>query len=248
VWVTKVLDAINPTRQDTFLEVGPGRGALTRPLAERAAHVVAVEIDRDLAAALANENIPNLRVIQSDFLELGLETALKDERQPLRVAGNLPYNVSSPILFMLLKAAKGGQFFSDATLMLQKEVADRLAARPGAKDYGALAIQVALTADVNQMLTLPPGAFRPAPKVTSAVVRLRFRPPAFDVGDVEVFERIVRGIFLQRRKTLANALRPVADSLGHPAGQLLERAGVDGRLRPEALTLGDIARLSRAVL
>jgi 16S rRNA (adenine1518-N6/adenine1519-N6)-dimethyltransferase len=248
VWVTKVVDAINPTRQDTFLEVGPGRGALTRPLAERAAHVVAVEIDRDLAAALANENIPNLRVIQSDFLELGLETALKDERQPLRVAGNLPYNVSSPILFMLLKAAKGGQCFSDATLMLQKEVADRLAARPGAKDYGALAIQVALTADVNQMLTLPPGAFRPAPKVTSAVVRLRFRPPAFDVGDVEVFERIVRGIFLQRRKTLANALRPVADSLGHPAGQLLERAGVDGRLRPEALTLGDIARLSRAVL
>jgi 16S rRNA (adenine1518-N6/adenine1519-N6)-dimethyltransferase len=248
VWVAKVIDAIHVAGDQTFLEIGPGRGALTRPLAERAGRIIAVEIDRDLAAALAAENIPNLRVIQSDFLELGLETALKDERQPLRVAGNLPYNVSSPILFRLLKAANGGRFFTDATLMLQKEVADRLAARPGGKEYGALAIQVALTADVDHLLTLPPGAFRPPPKVTSAVVRLRFRPPALDVGDLRVFERIVRGIFLQRRKTVANALRPVADSLGHPANQLLERAGVDGKLRPEALTLGDIARLSRAVL
>jgi 16S rRNA (adenine1518-N6/adenine1519-N6)-dimethyltransferase len=248
VWVAKVVDAINPAAHDTFLEIGAGRGALTRPLAARAGHVVAVEIDRDLAAALESENIPKLRVIQSDFLELGLETALKNERQPLRVAGNLPYNVSSPILFTLLKAADDGRFFSDATLMLQKEVADRLAAKPGRKEYGALAIQVALTADVDHLLTLPPGAFRPPPKVTSAVVRLRFRPPAIDVGDLRVFERIVRGIFLQRRKTLANALRPVAEALGHPAGQLLERAGVDGRLRPGALTLADIARLTRAVL
>ena len=248
VWVAKVVDAINPTLADTFLEIGPGRGALTRPLAKRAGHVVAVEIDRDLAAALDRERIPNLHVIQSDFLELGLESALSDERQPLRVVGNLPYNVSSPILFTLLKAADGGRFFSDATLMLQKEVANRLAATPGNKDYGALAIQVALTADVSHVLTLPPGAFRPPPKVTSAVVRLRFHSPAVDVGDTRVFERIVRGIFLQRRKTLANALRPVADSLGRPAAQLLERAGIDGRRRPEALTLGDIARLSRAVL
>jgi 16S rRNA (adenine1518-N6/adenine1519-N6)-dimethyltransferase len=248
VWVAKVVDAIDPTVDDTFLEIGPGRGALTRPLATRAGHVVAVEIDRDLAAALDCEHIPNLRVVRSDFLELDLEAALKDERQPIRVAGNLPYNVSSPILFRLLKAANGGRFFIDATLMLQKEVADRLAATPGEKDYGALAIQVALTADVRPVLTLPPGAFRPPPKVTSAVVRLRFRPPSVDVGDALVFERIVRGIFLQRRKTIANALRPVADSLGRSAAQLLERAGVDARLRPEALTLGDIARLSRAVL
>jgi len=248
VWVAKVVDAMDPADDETFLEIGPGRGALTRPLAQRAGHVIAVEIDRDLAAALVAEKIPNLRVIQSDFLELGLDTVLKEERQPLRVAGNLPYNVSSPILFALLKAADGGRFFSDATLMLQKEVADRLGAKPGGKQYGALAIQVALTADVDHLLTLPPGAFRPPPKVTSAVVRLRFRPPAVDVGDPRVFERIVRGIFLQRRKTVANALRPVADSLGRPAPQLLEQAGVDGRLRPEALTLGDIARLSRAVL
>jgi len=248
VWVAKVVDGINPTPNDTFLEIGPGRGALTRPLAKRAGHVVAVEIDRDLAAALDDETIPNLRVIQSDFLALDLDAALADERRPVRVAGNLPYNVSSPILFTLLKAADGGRFFSDATLMLQKEVADRLAANPGDKDYGALAIQIALTADADRVLTLPPGAFRPPPKVNSALVHLRFRPPSVDVGDLRVFERIVRGIFLQRRKTLANALRPVADSLGRPAAQLLERAEVDGRVRPETLTLDDIARLSRAVL
>jgi 16S rRNA (adenine1518-N6/adenine1519-N6)-dimethyltransferase len=243
-----VIDAIGPTRDETFLEIGPGRGALTRPLALRAGYVVAVEIDRDLAAALGGENIPNLRVVESDFLDLDLAVALRDTRRPVRVAANLPYNVSSPILFALVKAADGGRLFSDATLMLQKEVADRLVATPGHKAYGTLAIQVALTADVEHLLTLPPGAFRPPPKVTSAVVRLRFRPRVVDVGDLDVFERLVRGIFSQRRKTLANALRPVAESLGCTAAQLLEDSGVNGRLRPEALTLAEIARLSRAML
>jgi 16S rRNA (adenine1518-N6/adenine1519-N6)-dimethyltransferase len=247
-WVAKVVDAIRPTKDDTFLEIGPGRGALTRPLAARSRYVVAVEIDRDLAAALEREAISNLQVIQADFLTVRLADILKSARFPIRVAGNLPYNVSSPILFALLHAANAGQFFSDATLMLQKEVADRLVAAPGRKEYGALAIQVALYADVERVLTLPPGAFRPAPKITSAVVRLRFRQPTADVGDPVVFERIVRGMFLQRRKTVANALRPVTDALGQDADELLARAGVDGRLRPEALTVDQIARLSRAVL
>jgi 16S rRNA (adenine1518-N6/adenine1519-N6)-dimethyltransferase len=247
-WVTKVIDALHATKDDTFLEIGPGRGALTRPLAARAGRVIAIEIDRDLAAALADEQIPNLRLLQSDVLGVDLREALSGEARPLRVAGNLPYNVASPILFALLDAADDGRFLSDATLMLQKEVADRLVAKPGGKEYGGLAIQVAVAADVEHLLTLPPGAFRPPPKVTSAVVRLRFRPPTVDVGDRRIFERIVRGIFLQRRKTLANALRPVADSLGRSAAELLERAEVDGRLRPEALTIDQIARLSRAVL
>src|SRR5438876_1968441 len=221
-WVTKIIDSLHATKADTFLEIGPGRGALTRPLAARAGRVIAVEIDRDLAGLLAERQLPNLRVIRSDFLEVDLAEALRDEPRPLRVAGNLPYNVSSPILFALLGAADEGRFFTDATLMLQKEVADRLVAKPGRKEYGALAIQVALTADVEHLLTLPPGAFRPAPKVTSAVVRLRFRPAAADVGDRRVFERIVRGIFLQRRKTTANALRPVADALGRSSAELLE--------------------------
>jgi 16S rRNA (adenine1518-N6/adenine1519-N6)-dimethyltransferase len=167
---------------------------------------------------------------------------------PLRVVGNLPYNVSSPILFKLLKGAQEGRRFRDATLMLQKEVADRLVATPGSGDYGTLAIQVALLADVDRVLTLPPGAFRPPPKVTSAVVRLRFRPASDEVGSWDTFERLVRGIFLQRRKTLLNALKPVADSRGHSAAELIARAGLDGRLRPEALSVADFARLARAML
>jgi 16S rRNA (adenine1518-N6/adenine1519-N6)-dimethyltransferase len=189
-----------------------------------------------------------LKIVEGDFLDVDLDTVLAGEPLPVRVVGNLPYNVSSPILFKLLATHDGGRRFSDATLMLQREVADRLIARPGTREYGALAIQVALHADVERVLTLPPGAFRPPPKVTSAVVRLRFHPPAEDVGDPVAFERIVRGIFLQRRKTLGNALRPVADSFGRSAAQLLDAAGVDGTRRPETLTLHEIARLTRAVL
>jgi len=111
VWVAKVIESLRATRDDTFLEIGPGRGALTRPLAARAGRVVAVEIDRDLATALANEQIPNVRVIQSDVLRLDLRDALRDERHPLRVAGNLPYNISSPILFALLAPPTRGDFF-----------------------------------------------------------------------------------------------------------------------------------------
>src|SRR5262249_15216095 len=146
-WVARIIDSLNAQPTDTFLEIGPGRGALTRPLAARAGRVVAVEIDRDLANLLAGEQVSNLSVIQSDFLDLDLGEALQDERHPLRVAGNLPYNISSPILFKLLHAADEGRTFSDATLMLQKEVADRLVAAPGRKEYGVLAIQVALIAD-----------------------------------------------------------------------------------------------------
>jgi len=247
-WVAKLIDALHATGSDTFLEIGPGRGALTIPLSRRAGKVIAVEIDRDLAALLTERQLLNVRVISADFLDFDLADALRDEPHPLRVVGNLPYNVSSPILFKLLDAADDGRLLSDAMLMLQKEVADRLVARPGSKAYGALAIQVALTADVEHLLTLPPGAFRPPPKVTSAVIRLRFRGPAVDVGDRHLFERVVRGIFLQRRKTIANALRPVTDSLGLSAAQVLEQARVDGSKRPEMLSLDEIARLSRAVL
>ena len=247
-WVTKLIDALHVTSADTFLEIGPGRGALTIPLAARAGAVIAIEIDRDLATLLTERQLANVRVIEGDFLGVDLASALRDEPHPLRVVGNLPYNVSSPILFTLLKAADDGRMFSDATLMLQKEVADRLVAKPGSKDYGALAIQVAVAADVDHVLTLPPGAFRPPPKVTSAVVRLRFRPPTVDVGDRAAFERVVRGMFLQRRKTVGNALRPVADSFGRSAAELLAHAQVDPSKRPEELSLAEIARISRAVL
>jgi len=247
-WVAKLVDSLNASPNDTFLEIGPGRGALTKPLAPRVRQIVAVEIDRDLAAALPAHVPPNVRVVEADFLDANLDDVLGGETLPVRVVGNLPYNVSSPILFKLLAAQDSGRRLSDATLMLQREVADRLVANPGTGDYGALAIQVALHAQVERVLTLPPGAFRPPPKVTSAVVRLRFGPPRFDIGDPAVFERVVRGVFLQRRKTMANALRPVADSFGRSAPELLEKAGIDGTRRPEELTVEDMARLARAVL
>jgi 16S rRNA (adenine1518-N6/adenine1519-N6)-dimethyltransferase len=246
-WVAKLVDALDTNPSDTFLEIGPGRGALTAPLAAKVAKLVAVEIDRDLASALPSR-LPSVQVVQADFLAVDLHALLREERQPVRVVGNLPYNVASPILFKLLHDADDGRRLRDATLMLQKEVADRLIATPGSDEYGALAIQVALLADTERLLSLPPGAFRPPPKVRSAVVRLRFRPPAFDVGDRATFEKLVRGLFLQRRKTLGNALKPVADSMGRSAAELLERARVDPGRRPEALSLQDMARLSRAML
>lgn len=247
-WVNKLIDALETSPDDTFLEIGPGRGGLTLPLSSRVRRLVAVEIDRDLAAALPSRVGSNVRIIRGDFLDIDLAEILTDEPRPLRVVGNLPYNVSSPILFKLLHAAGEGRVFRDATLMLQKEVADRLVAPLGSSDYGALAIQVALLADVARLLTLPPGAFRPPPKVTSAVIRLRFRAPAAEVGSQAAFERVVRGVFLQRRKTLANAFAPVASSFGRSAAEVIERAGLDPSKRPQELTVGEIARLARAVL
>ncbi|MGH9237023.1 MAG: 16S rRNA (adenine(1518)-N(6)/adenine(1519)-N(6))-dimethyltransferase RsmA [Vicinamibacterales bacterium] len=246
-WVARLLGSLSPSPDDVFLEIGPGRGALTAPLAPRVRRVIAVEIDRDLVGFLQERLPPTVTVVQADFLEVDIERLLAGEK-PVRVVGNLPYNVSSPILFKLLHAAGHGEVLADATLMLQKEVADRLAAAPGTADYGSLAIQVALLADVERVLTLPPGAFRPPPKVTSAVVRMRFRPPRVEVGSIDAFERIVRGVFLQRRKTLANALKPVADSFGRSAAELLAVADLDGRKRPGELRLEEVARLSRAVL
>jgi len=247
-WVEKLVTALNPSLDDTFIEIGAGRGALTNALAPRVGRIVAVEIDRDLVALLRRSAAANVRIVPGDFLDVGLTTLLSGEQLPVRVVGNLPYNVASPILFKLLEAADEGRRFRDATLMLQKEVADRIVARPGVKGYGALAVQVTLLADVARLLTLPPGAFRPPPKVTSAVVRLCFHPPAADVGDRAVFERVVRGMFLQRRKTLLNALRPVASTFGRDARQVIDAVGLDSSKRPEQLTVEEIARLSRAVL
>jgi 16S rRNA (adenine1518-N6/adenine1519-N6)-dimethyltransferase len=160
------------------------------------------------------------------------------------VAGNLPYNVASPILSTLVRAHRAHGGLVDATLMLQREVADRIEALPGGGDYGPLAILTRLHADATRLLTLPPGAFRPPPKVHSAVVRLAFRAPAVALRDEAVFEALVRSIFTQRRKTVANALRPFATSRGADARAVLEAAGIDPSCRPETLSLAELAALS----
>jgi 16S rRNA (adenine1518-N6/adenine1519-N6)-dimethyltransferase len=245
-WADKVIEAIAPGPEDRVLEIGPGPGALTLRLAPRVGHLTAVEVDRDLARDLAPQLPSNAEVVTADFLEFDVTPLLA--AGPLRVVGNLPYNLSSPILFKLLHTRKGGQIpLLDATLMLQREVADRLAARPGTKDYGVLTIFTTAQADVQRVLTLPPGAFRPAPKVHSAVVRLTFKRSIVPSDLAGVFEPMVRSMFTQRRKTLANALRPFAESVDRSATAALVSARIDPSRRPETLTLDELVALSSAL-
>jgi 16S rRNA (adenine1518-N6/adenine1519-N6)-dimethyltransferase len=241
-WADKLLAAIDPRPDDRFLEIGAGSGILTLWLAPRVAHLTAVEVDRDLAAALAPQLPANVELVEADILDVDLHALLAGG--PARAAGNLPYNISSPILFRLLDAYRRHGVLLDATLMVQREVADRIAARPGTGDYGVLSISVQLHADVRRVLTLPPGAFRPAPKVHSAVVALTFRPPVVSLRDERLFEAMVRSIFTQRRKTLSNALAPFATSRGLDPRGALAAAGIDPIRRPETLQLTELARLA----
>jgi 16S rRNA (adenine1518-N6/adenine1519-N6)-dimethyltransferase len=244
-WADKLVAAIDPQPDDRFLEIGPGPGALTLRLAPKVRHLTAVEVDEGMLAALAPKAPPNVTLVRGDFLDFDLE-ALRPAL-PLRVAGNLPYNISSPILFRLIQAHRTLGGIPDATLMVQREVADRIVGVPGTKDYGVLSILLQLHADTRRVLALPPGAFRPAPKVHSAVVRLEFRPPAVDVGDEAAFTAMVRSMFTQRRKTLSNALKPYADTVGRSAGEALGAAGIDPARRPETLTLPELGSLARAL-
>lgn len=241
-WADKLAAAIDPRPDDRFLEIGPGPGALTLRLAQRAAAVVAIEVDPEMVALLRPRVPPHVTLIEQDILDADLGALIGGTAT--RVAGNLPYNVASPILFKLLAAYTGGVPLRDATLMLQREVAERLEAVPGTKDYGVLSIFVQRHAAVRRLLTLPPGAFRPPPKVTSAVLRLEFRPAAVAVRDEATFAALVRSIFTRRRKTLNNALAPFADERGRSPKDAILAAGIDGIRRPETLQLTELARLA----
>lgn len=241
-WAEKLVDAIQPNPTDRFLEIGPGPGALTLRLAPRVARITAIELDPDMIATLRPSLPENVTLIESDVLDADIVEILAGDR--VRVAGNLPYNVSSPILFRLLDVHKTIGGLTDATLMLQREVAERIEAGPGSKDYGVLSILVQLHADVRRLLSLPPGAFRPAPKVQSRVLRLTFRPPAVPLRAETVFESMVRSMFTQRRKTLGNALKPFAATLGVEPTPALAAAAIDPSRRPETLQLAELARLA----
>ena len=256
-WADKLVAVIDPRPGDRFVEIGPGPGALTLRLASRVTHLTAIEVDRDLANTLRPRLPPNVDLITADFLSIALSPFFA--AGPVRVAGNLPYNISSPIFFRLIAVhrqalaasgpapGRGGTEAGpilDATLMVQREVADRLEAVPGSGDYGVLAIGVQRYADVRRLLTLPPGAFRPPPRVYSAVVGLRFRPPAVAVRDERLFDEMVRSMFTQRRKTLGNALSAFASGRGVEARTALARAGIDAGRRPETLQLTELARLA----
>jgi 16S rRNA (adenine1518-N6/adenine1519-N6)-dimethyltransferase len=238
-----------------FLEVGPGTGALTLPLAESGAPILAVEIDRDLVADLAARAPRNVTVMSGDVLTtdvLAVLSGLEPQRPPqidrepasvprrFRVVGNLPYYIASPILIRLIEWHRRDAVFADATIMVQREMADRLVAKPGTKAYGVLTVLLSQHARITRLLDLPTTAFKPPPKVRSSVVRLEFGPPAVRVVEEALFERMVKAMFGQRRKTLANALK----SFDPTAPAVLALAGIDGRRRPETLQLTEIARLA----
>jgi 16S rRNA (adenine1518-N6/adenine1519-N6)-dimethyltransferase len=244
-WADKLVAAIDPQPADRFVEIGPGPGALTLRLAPRVAQLVAVEVDPDLVATLRGTAPANVTLVQGDFLRFDLGPLTRDN--PIRVVGNLPYNISSPILFKLVRDHRKSGGLRDATLMLQREVAERIEAVPGTGEYGVLSILIGLHADVRRVLTLPPGAFRPAPKVHSAVIRLDFREPRVPLRDETAFEQMVRSIFTQRRKTLLNALRPFAHARGADPRRALESATIDSTRRPETLDLQELARLADAL-
>lgn len=225
-------------RGSRVLEIGPGRGALTRALLAAGAKVVAVEIDAELAARLAAAAQPELEIVPGDFLRLDLERL---PAEPLTVVSNLPYSTGTAMLARLLEHPRR---FPRLVVMLQKEVADRLCAEPGSRDYAALTVLTALYALPRLAFMVPPQAFAPPPKVESAVVRLDVAiEPRAAVGDPRVFRRIVRTAFAQRRKTLRNSLRAGFGEAS--ATEWLAQAGIDGGRRAETLSLAEFATLAR---
>ena len=253
VWANKVVAAIAPQPDQVFLEIGPGPGAITRPLASRCAGLVACEIDRDLAAALRDEQLPGVRILESDFLTLPLER-LRDalaEVAPttasFRVAGNLPYNVASPIMFRLVELARLGVPMLDATIMLQREVADRLLAKPGTREYGLLSVLIGHRALPTRLLNLPPGAFRPAPQVQSSVVKLTFHAPEPPALNESVLAGLTAAVFSRRRKTMGNAILAYGGTTPALAAKLLADAAIDPQRRPETLAITELCRIANGL-
>lgn len=235
-YVDRIVAAVDPKPGQAIVEIGPGLAALTGKLIERSGHVTAVEIDRDLVAALRERFDPaRLTLIEGDALDFDF-AALGDG---LRVVGNLPYNISSPLLFHLAAQAA---HLSDVTVMLQKEVVDRMTAAPGTADYGRLTVMLQAVFVIERLFVVPPGAFRPVPKVDSAVARLTpLREQAPRIDDPALYARVVAAAFSQRRKTLRNALASLCTA------EALRAAGVDPGLRGEALSVADYARLANAL-
>jgi 16S rRNA (adenine1518-N6/adenine1519-N6)-dimethyltransferase len=249
-WADKVVDAIAPQSDETILEIGPGPGILTTRLARRAARVVAFEIDRDMTARLQTLDLPRVTIAEGDFLDVTAQTvrealqAAGYDDGPLRVAGNLPYNVASPILFKLVDLFSAGLPLRDAAVMLQREVANRLLADPGTKDYGVLTVLIRHSAAVSRALQLPAGAFRPVPKVQSTVVRLAFHEPSPPLADIDRFRSLTQAVFSRRRKTIANALLAFSPAANVDTREALASAGIDPSRRPETLSIAELARLS----
>jgi len=235
--IQQIIDCIQPKSGQRIVEIGPGKGAITRGLLHGAGELDAVELDRDLIQPLQKScaSFGELRIHNADALTFDF-CSLTGDKEALRLVGNLPYNISTPILFHLLDQARCVQ---DMHFMLQKEVVDRMAAGPGSKTYGRLSVMLQARCGVTPLFDIAPDAFKPAPKVNSSFVCLvPFQSPRFDIEDDGMFGKVVAQAFSQRRKTLRNTLKGYLDAPG------MEGIGIDPGLRAENLGVGDFVRIA----
>lgn len=235
-----ILRAIDPKPGENLLEIGPGLGALTYPLLTRCKSLVAVELDRDLVPVLQNaaEGLGDLEMINADILDFELSSLSGNKRY--RLVGNLPYNISTPLMFHLLESV---QHIEDMHFMVQKEVALRIVASPGDTNYGRLSVMLQYRCECHYLFDVAPTCFTPPPRVDSAVIRLvPIATPKYDVGDYAVFAKIVQTAFSQRRKTIANSLKSMFNR------DLICACDIDPGLRAENLGVDDFAKLSKACM
>lgn len=236
--ISRIVRAIAPRPGDRLVEIGPGQGALTEPLVEAAdGRLEVIELDRDLIPGLRVQffNFPDFIIHEGDALKFDFR-ALRGEGEPLRVVGNLPYNISTPLISHLLEA---GDAVADMHFMLQKEVVERLAAEPGGPDWGRLSVMAQYRCRVDALFTVPPEAFVPRPKVESAIVRLTPHPQLPHPADDEtLLFHVVRQAFGQRRKTLRNNLK------GRIEADALEALGIEPSRRPQTLTIEEFVRIA----
>jgi 16S rRNA (adenine1518-N6/adenine1519-N6)-dimethyltransferase len=240
----KVIRTAEVEKEDIVLEVGPGLGEMTLALARQAKKVIAIEIDSKLVAILEKKmrGHPNVEVVKSDILKVDFDQFLKKEGHPIKVVANLPYQISTPLLFRFIESK---DVFSTFTLMLQREVAERMVAPPGRKEYGRLSIFIQLSFDLTIRFFIKPSAFFPPPKVDSALVHMVWREePLVETNDEEWFKRVVKACFGYRRKTLVNALKHSELVLPESMELKMKGIGIDPQRRPETLTIQEFAALA----
>ncbi len=240
----KVIRTAEVTKEDVVLEVGPGLGEMTFGLSRKAKRVIAIEIDSKLVEQLRIkfEDIPNLEIVQGDILQYDFSLLFQKAGRPLKVVANLPYQISTPLLFRFLEEREK---FSSLFLMLQKEVAQRLIAPPGNKEYGPLSIFVQRVSEVSIRFFIKPTAFFPPPRVESALVEIRWRKsPLVDLEDEGWFKKVVQGCFNYRRKTLINGLRYSGLPIPKDIEQRMNRIHLDSQRRPETLTIKEFFSLA----
>lgn len=248
----KIIRAADITKDDCVLEIGPGIGTMTQYLCENAGKVIAVEIDKNLIPILTEDTLAsydNVKVINSDVLKLDLKKLAEEENggRPIKVVANLPYYITTPIIMGLFEA---GVPLASITVMVQKEVADRMQAGPGSKDYGALSLAVQYYAEPYIAANVPPNCFMPRPNVGSAVIRLTLHgKPPVEVADEKLLFKLIRASFAQRRKTLINGLTnsPELSFTKEEVTKALEECGYSATIRGETLTLAEFAKLANVM-